>query len=112
MDEKSFAGKVHVDPKPDELTISGGGNMLYINFQPKAATKYTVILDAGAADPYGNTIKTPTVITFTTLDYLPSLGLAIRDIFAFTSAYRPDTTVIAAGVTMSRGAGQISERGR
>ncbi len=102
MDFKSFAGKVHVEPKPENLQLGGGGNFLSIQFQSLPATSYTVTLDAGAADIYGNTIKNPTVIHFTTLDALPGLGLATRDVVAFTNAYRPDTTVIAAAINVSQ----------
>ncbi len=102
MDYKTFADKVHVDPKPENLQISGGGNSLYIGFQSLPATTYTVTLDAGAADYYGNAIKEPTTVHFTTLDLAPSLGIATRDIVAFTNAYLPDTVVIAAGVNITQ----------
>ncbi len=102
MDEKSFAGRVHVDPKPDNVSISGGGTSLYVGFNSLPATTYTVTLDAGASDPYGNTIKEPTVVTFTTTDLPPSLGLATRDIIAVTSAYRADTTMIASTINVSQ----------
>ncbi|MEP7285907.1 MAG: Ig-like domain-containing protein [Chloroflexota bacterium] len=102
IDPKSLVDKVHVDPKPDNLSINPGGNTLYINFQSLPATTYTVTLDAGIADPYGNTIKDPVKITFSTMDALPSLGVATRDVFALTSAYRPDTSILAAGVNISQ----------
>src|SRR5262249_51195546 len=102
MDFKSFADRVHVEPKPENVQLSGGGNSLYIGFQSLPATAYTVTLDAGATDEYGNPIKETTVIHFTTLDFAPGLGIGTRDIVAFTSAYRPDTIMLAAGVNISK----------
>jgi alpha-2-macroglobulin len=103
MDQQSFAGRVHVEPKPAEnLTISGGGTSLYIGFQSLPATTYTVTLDAGATDPYGNAIKESTTVTFSTTDLPPSLGLATRDQIALTSAYRPDTIMLAGAVNISQ----------
>src|SRR5450432_1603344 len=108
MDQNSFAGKVHVDPKPDNLNIFSGGETLDISFASLPATTYTVTIDAGISDPYGNAIKTPTVITFSTLNASPSLGLATKDTFAFTSAYRADTVVNAAAINISQIDSQIS----
>ena len=57
MDFQSFAGRVHVDPKPENLQINGGGNSLYIGFQSLPATAYTVTLDAGVAWIIGDNIQ-------------------------------------------------------
>jgi hypothetical protein len=91
MDERSFAGKVHISPAADNLSVSGGGSQIYVNFASLPQTTYTVTVDAGVTDPYGNTIKTPTVVTFTTGALQPSLGVATRGQVNLTNAYLPDT---------------------
>src|SRR5262249_32835919 len=104
MDPKSFADKIHVSPKPDPMNLQAyeGSNTIYINFTSLPATTYTITLDAGAADPYGNKIKDSYTFSFTTLDVLPSLGIATKDIVAYTSAYRPDTMLIASGINVKQ----------
>src|SRR5262249_23222594 len=101
MDPASFADKVHVEPKPENLSVSPGGNYLYINFAALPATKYTVSLDGGLKDIYGNEIKTPFTLTFSTKDYQPSLVLVVRDVAAFTSAYRPNTSIAASSTNVT-----------
>ena len=100
MDAKSFVDRIHVDPKPEDLSISPGGDYLYINFQSRPATKYTITLDAGLADIYGNIIKEPYTLGFSTLDAPASMYLIVRDQVAFTSAYRPNTSILLTSINV------------
>ncbi len=102
MDPKSFAGKVHVSPAADNLSIENYGQQLSINFTSLPVTTYTVTIDAGVTDVYGTAITTPTVITFTTGALPPQLGLGIRGMVSLTNAYRTDTILAAQSVNISR----------
>ena len=102
MDEKSFAGKVHVSPAADNLSISGGGPQLYISFNSRPQTTYTVTVDAGVTDPYGNPVKSPTTITFTTTALPASLTVASRGgQVNLTNAYLPDTLLQTATINVA-----------
>jgi uncharacterized protein YfaS (alpha-2-macroglobulin family) len=108
MDPESFKGKVHVDPEPKDLSISAG-QYTYVSFRALPATKYTVTIDAGVKDIYGNAIDTPLVLTFTTTDAQPSLGIAQKDIVALTNAYRPETVIQAAAINIASVSADITE---
>ena len=102
MDEKSFVGHVHISPAADNFSISGGGTQLYINFTSLPRTTYTITIDAGVTDVYGNPIKTPTVITFTTGAVPPQLTIAARGGVGLTNGYKPDTVLLAGSINVSQ----------
>jgi hypothetical protein len=107
MDRQSFTGKVHVDPEPEDLSISPNGDYLGINFAMQPDTMYTITLDAGVTDVYGNPIKEATVFSFTTTSYQPALHVAMRGDIAFTSAYRPDTRLLAVSTNITTFNGRL-----
>jgi len=102
MDEKSFINRVHVDPKPENLSINPSGMYLGISFQSQAETTYTITLDAGIADIYGNMLKDPYKFSFSTGSLPPALGIGKRDEILVTSAYRPNTTVLTSSINVSQ----------
>jgi len=95
MDQKSFAEKVTVEPKPAELAVSGYGQNVYISFASKPRTDYTVTVAAGVADMYGNTIKEPITIRFRTTDFEPALYVPQFGFVNVTNAYLPQTSLLA-----------------
>ncbi|MFN8419583.1 MAG: Ig-like domain-containing protein [Anaerolineae bacterium] len=101
MDASSFAGKVHITPEPKTFQIYGG-QYTQINFLSQPATTYTITIDAGVKDIYGNVIDQPFVSTFTTTDAPPEVALGARDVVNVTSAYRPETVVQAAAINVSQ----------
>ena len=68
MDPETFKAQVHVSPAPADLNdwYSEYDNTYYLGFSLKALTAYTVVLDAGLADPSGNTLGKPYTLNFTT----------------------------------------------
>ncbi|MFQ3536020.1 MAG: Ig-like domain-containing protein [Aggregatilineales bacterium] len=101
MDQQSFAERVSVEPKPDELSLSVSGNTLYLNFPPLPETDYTITVAAGVADIYGNTVSQPFVLRFRTAPTDPQLSLPFRDWISLTSAYRPQTGFPAVTLNLS-----------
>lgn len=101
MDRDSFKGRVHIDPQPDKLSINAGGNNLYLSFTSLSGTTYTVTIDPGVADPYGNTINEPFKLTFSTGDLPAMMNFAQRGQVLLTSAYRPNTAILGATVNVS-----------
>jgi len=77
MDQQSFAGHVHLSPAADNFSVEGNsGTQVYVSFSSLPQTTYTVTVDAGVKDPYGNPVKAPTVVTFTTGSLQPQLAVA------------------------------------
>ncbi|MCC7207397.1 MAG: Ig-like domain-containing protein, partial [Anaerolineae bacterium] len=101
MDTQSFIGKVHVDPQPEDLSINPYDDYLGINFAMQPDTTYTITVDAGVTDVYGNPVKEATVFSFTTESYRPALNIATRGDVVFTSAYRPDTRLLAVSTNIT-----------
>jgi alpha-2-macroglobulin len=102
MDQKSFVDKVKVEPKPEEMTISVYSQQLYVNFRSKPLTEYTVTVDAGVTDIYGNPTREPIVIRYKTRAFEPSLYVPNKDFVNLTNAYLPDTVVYANTVNVSQ----------
>ena len=108
MDQRSFAGKVRVEPPPERLSFSGGGSYLSIDFQSQPAMTYTITLEAGALDRYGNPIRETTTFRFHTEDLRAGLNVAMRGDLSLTSAYRPDTTILAVTTNISSVQGRLA----
>ncbi|MCS6871344.1 MAG: Ig-like domain-containing protein, partial [Anaerolineae bacterium] len=101
MDQQSFAERVSVEPKPEQLNLSVGGNTLYLSFPMLPETDYTVTIAAGVADIYGNTVREPFVLRFRTAPTDPQLSLPFRDWISVTNAYRPQTGFPAVTLNLS-----------
>ncbi|MFN7211049.1 MAG: Ig-like domain-containing protein, partial [Aggregatilineales bacterium] len=101
MDQQSFAERVSVEPKPDQLSLSVFGDRLYLNFPLLPETDYTITVAAGVADIYGNVVNEPFVLRFRTAPTDPQLSLPFRDWISLTSAYRPQTGFPAITLNLS-----------
>ena len=91
MDPETFKAQVHVSPAPADLNgwYSDYDNTYYLGFSLKAQTAYAVVLDAGLADPYGNTLGKPYTLNFTTGSYAPSFALQTRSAYGTYTAGMP-----------------------
>ncbi|MCC6975883.1 MAG: Ig-like domain-containing protein [Anaerolineae bacterium] len=100
MDEKSFVDKVKVEPKPENLSLYPSYTSLSIQFRSLPATTYTITLEAGVKDIYGNEIKEPYTFSFSVENYRPSLRITPRSGLNLTSAYRENTSIVATMVNI------------
>ena len=91
MDPETFKAQVHVSPAPADLNgwYSEYDNTYYLGFSLKALTAYTVVLDAGLADPSGNTLGKPYTLNFTTGSHAPSFALQTRSEYGTYTAGKP-----------------------
>ncbi|MBO9308272.1 MAG: Ig-like domain-containing protein, partial [Chloroflexi bacterium] len=101
MDQASFRGRVSVEPKPDELSLTVIGTSVYLNFPMQPETDYTITIAAGVADIYGNPVNEPFVLRFRTAPTEPRLNLPFRDWINLTNAYRPQTSFPALTLNLS-----------
>ncbi|PJF42777.1 MAG: hypothetical protein CUN50_02965, partial [Candidatus Thermofonsia Clade 1 bacterium] len=101
MDQASFSGRVSLEPKPERLSLSVSGNMLYLNFPMLPETDYTLTISAGVADIYGNVLSDAFVLRFRTAPTDPQLSLPFRDWISLTNAYRPQTSFPAVTLNLS-----------
>ncbi len=89
MDEDSLKDKLTVDPAlPEDSTVfyNSYNNSLSVSGGLEPSTLYTVTLEPGAADPYGNTITRPYTFSFTTGPLPPLAQLNVRGIVGLYDA--------------------------
>jgi uncharacterized protein YfaS (alpha-2-macroglobulin family) len=93
MDEKTLMSNVTIIPEATAVYtyFSSYDKSLYINYNFKPSTDYTVTLGPDMADPYGNKIGQTTTIAFTTRPYDPLFQLNTRGEVSTYSAYLPTT---------------------
>ncbi len=92
MDEESFDGHVHVSSFDDEdlqLYPQPDGLGLYVNVGFEASTAYTVTLDEGITDRYGQPLP-PYTLSFTTGRREPQVSYAIpQEISTYSASTEP-----------------------
>ena len=92
MDEASFEGRVHVSGIADEdlqLYPQPDGLGLFVNVSLQSSTPYTVTLDAGITDRYGQPLA-PYTLSFTTGRRMPQVTYAIpEEITTYSAATEP-----------------------
>ncbi|MEM7030931.1 MAG: Ig-like domain-containing protein [Chloroflexota bacterium] len=70
-------------------------NTFTLNFGPKPATDYTVVISDGIADPYGNTIPKGRTVDFRTDNLPPNFRLQIPQPIGTYDADQPATIIVA-----------------
>jgi hypothetical protein len=97
MSQESFIGKVKVTPLGQGITpnINVYGQGAYIYFPQDPLTEYTVTLEAGIKDTYGNSIDQPITIKFRTgkIELAASLQIPQVSTVNLTNAYLPETGI-------------------
>lgn len=95
MNPETIEDRISITPQP----LSGFGNGFYndfsdtfrLNFEAAASTTYTITIEPGMEDVYGNRIDAGRSITFTTSPYRPEVTLQIPGEIGFYNAFY-DTT--------------------
>lgn len=94
MKFESFENRIRIEPVPEswypELP-SWDQNRLILHFDMAQHTKYTVTIDAGVEDIYGNAMPEPYSFSFTTGALTPEAYPIINGSFMLTGAYRENT---------------------
>ncbi|MEQ8672256.1 MAG: Ig-like domain-containing protein [Aggregatilineales bacterium] len=105
MDVDTFEDHVTIDPEPwldPEFYFQDYNNSLTVSFPTEPSTLYTITVEPGMADIYGNTIDTPFSFTFTTSAYDPNVSLRVPGSVGFYNASRPDTSLFVTHRNVSR----------
>lgn len=105
MDEDTLADKITIDPAPardyDSYYYSYD-NRFGLSFPLEPSTDYTITIEPGMADVYGNTIDEPLVVRFSTQPYDASITLNTPGRVGLYSAYAPETRVFATHLNASK----------
>lgn len=103
--EITFASPMDIDTLQDRITIVPAperepeyywrewSNTYDVSFLPYPSTEYTVTIEPGMADLYGNTIDERRVITYTTAPYDPNVSLNTPGSVGLYNAYREPTAL-------------------
>ena len=94
MDAETLDGKVTIEPEPERepnTYYSDWNNRYTVSFSTLPSTTYTVTVEPGMKDVYGNRVTEGYSFSFTTGAYAPDLGLQVPGSVGFYSAYREPT---------------------
>jgi uncharacterized protein YfaS (alpha-2-macroglobulin family) len=95
MDPETLRDKIVIEPAPavePDFFYRDWNDSYAISFNVEPATEYTITIEPGMADIYGNTIQEPLTFSFTTSDFEAEFGLRVPSgQVGFYNAYR-DTT--------------------
>jgi len=92
MNAETINERLTIDPEP-EFFNGYRSNFQYIgSFEAKGSTLYTINIEPGIEDIYGNTYDEPITFTYETEPYEPSLSLRVPRGIGFYNAYKDDTS--------------------
>ncbi len=100
MNPETVQDRIRISPEP----LSGLSNGFYndfsdsyrVNFEAAASTTYTVTIDPGMEDVYGNRIDAGRTITYDTAAYRPEVTLQIPGEIGFYNAFYEQTRLYIA----------------
>lgn len=104
MNIETLEERVRIDPAPavdPDFYYSEWNNSYSINFSPLPSTRYTITLEAGAEDIYGNRIERPFTFSYTTERYDPDVSLRVPYGIGFYNAYREPTELFITSLNVS-----------
>ncbi|GAB5490849.1 MAG: hypothetical protein Phog2KO_10640 [Phototrophicaceae bacterium] len=96
MAQDQFAEFITIDPEPEfepRYYWRSWNNTLEVAFQPYASADYTITIDAGLEDEYGNTIDEAYTFSYTTDAFSSEVGLRVPGGIGFYNAERDPTSV-------------------
>lgn len=94
MDTDTLRDRITIEPEPTreiEYFYRTYNNRYAVSFPPEPSTEYTITLDAGMADIYGNTIDESYTFSYTTDAYQPQLSLNVPGPVGLYNARREPT---------------------
>ncbi|GAB4521584.1 MAG: hypothetical protein OHK0046_33170 [Anaerolineae bacterium] len=105
MDADSFEDRITIDPEPwrePELYYQDYNNSVTIGFPTEPSTMYTITIEPGLQDVYGNAIQTSFTLSFTTEAYPAEVNLEVPGPVGFYNAARDATQVFVKHRNVSR----------
>ncbi|MCH9682339.1 MAG: Ig-like domain-containing protein, partial [Deltaproteobacteria bacterium] len=100
LDDPDIAAKVHVDPEPAELQVTASWSSIQLSGKFEGKTRYTVTVDAGLKDTYGQTLPRDfkTSVTLGPPSPVVSLATSAASPVVIERAASKDLELIVAGV--------------
>ncbi|MBC7869545.1 MAG: Ig-like domain-containing protein, partial [Chitinophagaceae bacterium] len=103
MNDETITSRLHIDPQPTRFSGYRSNRVYVGQFTAVGSSTYTIRIDAGIEDIYGNVIDEPIEFTFTTLPYPPNFELFIpRGPVGFYSAYHDETALFVRHININR----------
>lgn len=96
MEQDQFEEFITIEPEPEfepRYYWRSWSNSVEVAFQPYASADYTVTVEAGLADIYGNTIDEPYSFSYTTMPFTAEVNLRVPDGIGFYNAERDPTAL-------------------
>jgi len=104
MNIQTVQDRITVEPKPrlePSFYYQDWGNSLSVSFPPEPSTTYTITVDPGSEDVYGNKIDAEYQFSYTTGDYGESVDLKVPGLVGFYNAYRAPTALYVTHLNVS-----------
>lgn len=98
MELDTVRDRIVIEPEPwrePDFYYSDYDYSLSVSFPTEPSSSYTVTLEAGMEDFYGNAIAQETVVRYTTAPYDPELSLQVPGSFGFYNAGNEQTQLFA-----------------
>lgn len=105
MNRETFEGKITIDPKPwrdPDFYYYDYDNSLNVSFPTEPSTNYTITIEPGMEDVYGNRIERRLVVQYSTAPYDPDVSLQVPGQVGFYNAYNEKTQLFLTHRNVSR----------
>ncbi|MEM6282299.1 MAG: Ig-like domain-containing protein, partial [Chloroflexota bacterium] len=101
MNPATIDEHIRIEPEPIEGANATGfysdyNNRYRLNFGTAASTTYTITLEPGMEDVFGNRIEDAIVLQYTTRAFMPEYTLQVPEQIGFYNAYRETTELYLA----------------
>lgn len=96
MNQDNFADFITIEPEPEfepRYYWRSWSNSVEVAFQPYASATYTVTVEAGLEDVYGNTIDEDYSFSYETMPFTPEVNLRVPSGIGFYNAERDPTSL-------------------
>jgi alpha-2-macroglobulin len=94
VNEDTVEERIHIDPEPENVMHYYQWSVWQVSFPAQLRTTYSVTVDPGIEDLYGNVIEEGYTFTFTTAPAGPALVLNVPSgMVGFYNAYNEDTAI-------------------
>lgn len=103
MNIDTLEDRVIIEPEPEDFNTyySDYDNSYSISFTAEPSADYTVTLEAGMEDIYGNVIEAPKVIEYATSPIEPMINSITPGMVGFYNAYRQPTALYVTHINVS-----------
>ena len=105
MDVETLDDKVTIEPEPwrePDYFYQSYNDALQVSFPVEPSTDYTIVVEPGMEDIYGNAIERGLTFSFSTAAYAPDVNLEVPGPVGFYNAERDQTSLFVTHRNVSR----------